>query len=257
VESVMHWNASADVASAFRTGRVFIAGDAAHVMPPNGGFGGNTGVQDAHNLAWKLALVLSGRAQPVLLNTYAAEREPPGTLTVEQAYTRYVVRTDPRLKPGGMAPLVPDLNIELGYVYRSSAIDSSEPDDGVLHVNPRESRGRPGTRAPHVWLELDGARLSTLDLFGTRFTLLGGPAAQDWCRCARAASAETGIPLDAFTPGSDGLSDPGGILPSAYGIQSSGCVLVRPDGFIAWRARGAEPPSVGTLSAVLTGILGR
>ena len=62
IENVMHWNATADTAERFRSGRVFIAGDAAHVMPPNGGFGGNTGVQDAHNLAWKLALVLNGVA---------------------------------------------------------------------------------------------------------------------------------------------------------------------------------------------------
>ncbi len=256
VENVMHWNACADVAAAFRVGRVFIAGDAAHVMPPNGGFGGNTGVQDAHNLAWKLAFVLSGRALPQLLDTYAAEREPPAALTVEQAYTRYVVRTDPHLKPAGTAPLVQDLNIELGYVYRSSAIDASEPDDGALHLNPRESRGRPGTRAPHVWLERDGSRLSTLDLFGTGFTLLGGPTAQEWCRCGRAAAAAAGIPLECFLVGSDGLSDPQGQLPAALGIGSSGCVLIRPDGFVAWRALGTETPSEHKLATVLTGLVG-
>ena len=256
VENVMHWNACADVATTFRMGRVFIAGDAAHVMPPNGGFGGNTGVQDAHNLAWKLALVLSGRAHPALLDTYAAEREPPAALTVEQAYTRYVVRTDPHLKPTGTAPYVQDLNIELGYVYRSSAIDASESDDGALHLSPRESRGRPGTRAPHVWLERNGTRLSTLDLFGTGFTLLGGRDAQEWCRCGRAASATTSIPLTCFTPGSDGLRDPAGELPGAYGIGPAGCVLVRPDGFVAWRALGTEPPSAQTLVALLTRIVG-
>jgi 2-polyprenyl-6-methoxyphenol hydroxylase-like FAD-dependent oxidoreductase len=256
VENVMHWNACADVAAAFRTGRVFIAGDAAHVMPPNGGFGGNTGVQDAHNLAWKLALVLSGRAHPALLDSYAAEREPPAALTVEQAYTRYVVRTDPHLKPTCTAPYVQDLNIELGYVYRSTAIDATEPDDGALHLNPRDSRGRPGTRAPHVWLERNGSRLSTLDLFGTGFTLLGGPDAQEWCRCGRAASAATSLPLTCFTPGSDGLRDPQGQLPGAYGIGASGCALVRPDGFVAWRALGGEPPSEQTLISILTGIVG-
>lgn len=256
IENVMHWNACADVATTFRVGRVFIAGDAAHVMPPNGGFGGNTGVQDAHNLAWKLALVLSGRAHPALLDSYAAEREPPAALTVEQAYTRYVVRTDPHLKPTGTAPYVQDLNIELGYVYRSSAIAASEPDDGALHMHPRESRGRPGTRAPHVWLERNGTRLSTLDLFGTGFTLLGGPEAQGWCRCGRAASTAISLPLECFSPGSDGLRDPEGTLPAAYGIGPGGCALVRPDGFIAWRTPGIEPPSTSALLSVLAGILG-
>jgi 2-polyprenyl-6-methoxyphenol hydroxylase-like FAD-dependent oxidoreductase len=256
IENVMHWDASAEIASEFRSGRIFIAGDAAHVMPPNGGFGGNTGVQDAHNLGWKLALVLSGRASPALLDTYAAEREPPAALTVEQAYTRYVLRTDPHLKPAGVVPLVQDLNIELGYVYRSSAIEPDGPDDGLQHIHPRDSRGRPGTRAPHLWLERNGARLSTIDLFGPHFTLLCGPDAQEWRRCGNAAAAASGLTLKCFSPGGDALTDPSGALPGAYGIEPSGCVLVRPDGFVSWRARRAERPSADTLSAVLTRLVG-
>ena len=98
IENVMHWKATADTAEHFRDGRIFIAGDAAHVMPPTGGWGGNAGVQDAHNLAWKLALVLKGIAGEDLLSTYEEERHPIGELTVEQAYTRYVLRTDPRFQ---------------------------------------------------------------------------------------------------------------------------------------------------------------
>jgi 2-polyprenyl-6-methoxyphenol hydroxylase-like FAD-dependent oxidoreductase len=94
----MHWQARADTAERFRSGRVFIAGDAAHVMPPTGGWGGNAGVQDAHNLAWKLAWVLNGVAAPELLDSYENERRPIGQLTVEQAYTRYVLRTDRRFR---------------------------------------------------------------------------------------------------------------------------------------------------------------
>ena len=93
VENVMPWKAEADVAEAFQRGRIFLAGDSAHVMPPNGGFGGNTGVQDAHNLAWKLAHVLKGKAGPELLATYEWERRPVAQFTVEQAYSRYVTRT--------------------------------------------------------------------------------------------------------------------------------------------------------------------
>ena len=166
VENVMHWQARADTAERFRSGRVFIAGDAAHVMPPTGGWGGNAGVQDAHNLAWKLALVLNGVAAPELLDSYEDERRPIGELTVEQAYTRYVLRTDPSIPRDTMQPLVADVNVELGYVYRSAAVIPESPAVEPLHLSPRESRAMPGTRAPHYWLERDGRQISTLDLFG-------------------------------------------------------------------------------------------
>jgi hypothetical protein len=122
-------------------------------MPPNGGFGGNTGVQDAQNLAWKLASVLKGEAGDDLLDTYDAERRPVAAFTVEQAYSRYVTRTAPYLASAGFDPVVPDLNVELGYCY---------PPATTIHMDPRTSAGTPGTRAPHVIV--DGH--STLDRFG-------------------------------------------------------------------------------------------
>jgi 2-polyprenyl-6-methoxyphenol hydroxylase-like FAD-dependent oxidoreductase len=97
IESVQRWNAMAATAGSFQRGRVFLAGDAAHVMPPTGGWGGNTGVADAQNLAWKLAFATRGIAGPGLLDTYDAERRPISALTVEQAYTRYALRVDPSL----------------------------------------------------------------------------------------------------------------------------------------------------------------
>jgi len=97
IENVQRWTARAATADSFQRERVFLAGDAAHVMPPNGGFGGNTGVADAHNLAWKLALTTQGTAGSALLDTYEVERRPIGALRVEQAYTRYVLRVDPSL----------------------------------------------------------------------------------------------------------------------------------------------------------------
>ena len=102
IENVMQWDASADTAERFQHGRIFLAGDAAHVMPPSGGFGGNTGVQDAHNLAWKLAAVLQGIAGEKLLSTYDAERRPAAAFTVEQAYSRYVTRSAPYLRSENM-----------------------------------------------------------------------------------------------------------------------------------------------------------
>ncbi len=257
VDNVMRWNATAQYAERMRIGRVFIAGDAAHVMPPNGGWGGNTGIQDAHNLAWKLAYVLSGRADPALLDTYEAERAPVAALTVEQAYTRYVVRTGPYLGMAGTQPLVPDLNIELGYVYRSAAVVPDGQDDGAVHLSPRETRARPGTRAPHVWLRRQGERVSTLDLPGKGFRLLGGPKAQRWCAQAQEAATRAGVELAVQRIGVDGLEDPNGALCAAYGIEPSGCVLVRPDDFVAWRSRTGARASADELGDVFVRVLGR
>ncbi len=152
---------------------MFIAGDAAHVMPPNGGFGGNTGISDAHNIAWKLAFVLNGHAGPDLLASYDLERRPVGKFTVEQAYTRYVTRTAPYLGAKDYEPQVNDFNIELGYLYRSPAILAEDPST-PLHEHPQASAGRPGSRAAHLWMEKDGRRLSTLDLFGRGLRAVGG-----------------------------------------------------------------------------------
>lgn len=248
IENVMHWKATASTAERFRNSRIFIAGDAAHVMPPTGGWGGNVGVQDAHNLAWKLALVLDGVANPALLSTYEEERRPVAELTVEQAYTRYVLRTDPSIPKDSMQPLVGDLDVELGYVYRSAAIIADPASDARLHLNPRESRGMPGTRAPHYWLEQDGRQVSTLDLMRRKFTLLAGEDGTAWCESARLAAERLGVGLSVFRLGADGLRDPTGDFVSAYGLTPSGCVLIRSDGFVAWRA--ADGTSASATHAV-------
>jgi 2-polyprenyl-6-methoxyphenol hydroxylase-like FAD-dependent oxidoreductase len=252
IENVMPWNAEAQWAERYQDGRIFLAGDAVHAMPPNGGFGGNTGVQDAHNLAWKLALVLQGHAMPDLLSTYDPERRPVGEFTTEQAYSRYVTRTAPYLGTEGLQPAAPELNIELGYRYASSAI-CDDGDTGPLHDNPRDTRGRPGTRAPHVWLERGGSRISTLDLFGRRFVLLAGPEAASWCSSARAVVDQTAMPIDLHQVGRDGLRDPDGKFLDAYDMPPRGIVLVRPDGFVAWRSKtpiGSPSGIAGALAQI-------
>ena len=234
IEDVMPWQSTADVADSFQKGRVFLAGDAAHVMPPYGGFGGNTGIADAHNLAWKLALVVQGKAGAELLSTYEPERRPVAAFTVEQAYTRYVTRSAQYLGTTGMQKAENDLNIELGYCYRSSAVISESDDDDRGHENPRESKGRPGRRAPHMFLDYDGRRISTLDLFGGNFVLLTGPQGHGWRECAKEI-----IDLDVHT-----IQQPE--FPDAYGITPSGAVLVRPDAFIGWRAKTDKGASSGS-----------
>jgi hypothetical protein len=257
VDNVMRWNATAEYVERMRVGRVFIAGDAAHTMPPNGGWGGNTGIQDAHNLAWKLAYVLSGRAGPTLLDTYEAERRPVGALATEQAYTRYVARTAPYIGMTGAQPLVSDLNVELGYVYRSPAIVPNGSDDGAVHLNPREMHGRPGTRAPHVWMLRQGDRVSTLDLPGNAFKLLAGSKAQRWCARAEEAAERAGVELSVHRVGAGGLEDPDRAFCRAYGIEESGCVVVRPDDFVGWRARSDVSASTEELGKALAGMLAR
>src|SRR5919205_498865 len=176
---VARWRAEAMCAERLRDGRVFLAGDAAHVVPPNGGFGGNAGVQDALNLAWKLAAVIKGEAGAGLLDTYEAERLPLCELTVRQAYTRYATRVVPERGTEGVEPAVPDIELEIGLVMRSAAILSEDAGDGRLHLPASALDGRPGTRAPHVWL---GDGRSTLDLFGAAFVVLrpAAPGVDDW-----------------------------------------------------------------------------
>jgi 2-polyprenyl-6-methoxyphenol hydroxylase-like FAD-dependent oxidoreductase len=254
IDGVARWRSVSDVARSYQAGRVFIAGDAAHVMPPNGGFGGNTGIADAHNIAWKLALVLNGTAGPALLDTYQQERAPVGKFTVEQAYTRYVTRSATYLGAKDFEPQVGDFHIELGYLYRSHAVASEN--DTPIHADPHATCGRPGSRAPHLWIEKDGKRISTLDLFGGGFTLLAAEGGEAWSVAARDAAKELGLALDAYTFGRE-LDDPQGGFASAYGLTAAGAVLVRPDGFVAWRSGPAGADARAELTGTLTRLLCR
>jgi hypothetical protein len=256
VEGVMRWRCTADIAQKYQVGRIFLAGDAVHLMPPTGGFGGNTGVHDAHNLAWKLALVLKGIAGRALLDTYDTERRPVGHFTVEQAYARYVTRTAQYLRATDYQPIAHDFDIELGYSYRSPAL-LTEPGTPEGHEDPRQSFGRPGSRAPHLWLEQDGARISTIDLFGRGFVLLAGSEGAGWVAAARdACAALPELPLEVHAIGSDGLVDPTGQFEIAFGVGAEGASLVRPDGFVAWRTSAAAGENAAAqLRSVLDRVL--
>ena len=249
IENVQRWSATADWAERFAEGRILIAGDAAHVMPPTGGFGGNTGVQDAFDLAWKLQYVLDGTASPALLGTYDAERRPAGEFAVEQAYTRYVLRLDPGLGKENLQPIVPEDAVELGYRYRSDAIQAAPDDDGLVWEDPHAPTARPGTRAPHLDVERDGSPVSTLDLFGRDFVLLAGADGQAWCEAAASAGKELGVGVEAYRDGADFGSDR---FAELYGVGSAGALLVRPDGFVAWRAADASEDAAAELRGALS-----
>ena len=265
IDGVARWRASSDVARQYGQGRIFLVGDAAHVMPPNGGFGGNTGIHDAHDLAWKLAYVLNGVAEPALLSTYEAERRPVGVLTVEQAYARYVTRTASYLGATDYQPIAPDLEVEMGYIYRSPAIASDGEDgggeggdvgyDGAAHADPRLTAARPGTRAPHVWVERDGVPVSTLDLFGRSFVLVAGEGGDAWRDAAEASARQRDLPLTVLVAGTPDLAETDRRVTDAFGLDGPGAVLVRPDGFVAWRTPSPGPEPARALGAAFDAAL--
>jgi hypothetical protein len=135
-------------------------------------------------------------------------------------------------------------------------LDVPDDPESPGHEDPRASRGRPGTRAPHAWLDRRGDRISTLDLFGRRVVLLAGPGGEGWCARVRRAATRLRLPVDIHRIGTDGLSDPGG-CPEAYGLEADGAVLVRPDGFVGWRARSTTAISEPTLEGALAALVGR
>ncbi len=240
------------VARSYRAGRVFFVGDAAHVVPPTGSYGANTGIADAHNLAWKLAAVLRGQAGDTLLDTYDDERRPVARTTLDTAMRLLRGRHQ---GTGDDATTIDDLTMIFGYRYDSPAIltEASTPAGPV--EDPRRPSGRPGLRAPHVWLDRAGTRLSTLDLFSGAFTVLVGPDGEDWITAATTAAASLEVDLDVHRLGVE-LHDPDDRLLSAYGLTTSGASLVRPDGHVAWRATHLPRRPAHELHQVLARLLG-
>jgi len=248
VESHMPWEARHMVADAYQSGRVFLAGDACHAHPPAGGFGVNAGIQDAHNLAWKLAEVLAGRADASLLETYEAERRPVGAATADQAWMLF--RTRGQLADEDKAAYRDFVIVTMGYRYYSTAVVGAAENGEVL---PRDLTfpGQPGTRAAHGWVTRDGAKISTIDVLTDGWSLVTAPGNQAWLD----AAANCGTPVRTFTAGPGGdLADDGSWL-TACGVGTDGALLVRPDGIIAWRSPGAVADPAAALSTVLGSIL--
>lgn len=242
------WTAVARSARTYARGPVFLVGDAAHQVPPAGATGVSTATADAHNLAWKLAAVLDGRAGEPLLDTYAAERQPVGLRAVDEARAAWLAWHSASGVPFAGRTL---RQVDMGYRYASSAVvDDGSPDrDGPTDYAPPAD---PGRRAPHLWLA-DGRSL--LDLFDRGLTLLTAPDGRAWRAAAPAGVAAHTVDEPAW--------------PALYGVGPRGAVLVRPDGHVAWRARDlpgagsgrcADPapasPAV-VLHAVVARILGR
>lgn len=253
VLAVRPWTGHCVVAERYQDGRVFLAGDAAHLNWPAGGFGMNTGVGDAVDIGWKLAAVLQSWGGAHLLDSYTAERKPIAMINVNEAaemrasfdnQTPFSPKIEEdsdegkQLREKARAAIIrtrakefqrDSAGIELGYRYESSPICVADGTpapalDHGLYV----ASTRPGVRAPHAWLK-DGR--STLDLFGKGFTLLDFSANITDTNPITAAASRVGLPLQTIEIDN----------PKVCEIYERPFVLVRPDGHVAWR--GDEIPA--------------
>lgn len=247
IEILAHgeWDLSASIANQFSSGRVFLAGDAAHTLPPSrGGYGANTGIADAHNLAWKLGAVLSGESDASLLETYDQERRPVALVRHDQIFARddyrdHIVGTEweKNHKP---AAIIDDVAMELGQLYRSTSVVGSE-DEGLPDAQtPAEWKGQPGTRAPHIKLTRGEEEMSSLDLFCRGWVIVSKN--ESW------TTFGTSQGLESVVVGRDVKEVDEGSFGDAFGVEGTGVVLVRPDGHIA--AKWAADVSADDVSAV-------
>jgi hypothetical protein len=250
VLSITHWSHHQSVAERYRQGRVFLAGDAAHLFCPTGGFGMNTAIGDAVDLGWKLAALHQGWGGSRLLDSYEPERRPVAVRNTTEAAGN-ADRMDERMRgtpPAIEAPgpeglrlrqelalrLEPSrkqfsaTGIHLGYRYEDSPIvvrdGSPAPKDDPQYYEPSTW---PGARAPHAWL---APGVSTLDWFGRGFTLVAQGEGDDAAPFEREA-ARLGLPLQVVR-----CRDP-----EIGALYQRRLVLVRPDGHVTWR--GDAPPA--------------
>jgi 2,4-dichlorophenol 6-monooxygenase len=291
------WQVRAQVADHYSSGNVFCMGDAVHRHPPTNGLGLNMSVADAHNLAWKLAFVLDGRAGERLLASYSDERQPVGAAGVKRAITSLnegaAVDAALGLEPNQSAEdgwkalnvlYEPGVageerrralreaielsnyqfnahGIELGYVYQSDVIaqeatPAPQPErDPVLHYTPTT---RPGARVPHARLERDGQPLSSLDLVDPKgFTLLTGVGGHNWETTAEQIAERVRTPITVHVIGErGGLYDPYSDWANRCEVDTTGAVLVRPDGHVVWRCPTASPDGPQQLSNAIDRALG-
>lgn len=286
------WKVEALVAGHFSHGRVFLVGDAAHRHPPTGGLGLNAAVQDVHNLTWKLASVLSGVADPILLESYEDERRPVAQKIVEQALSSFfqhaeldqAVGLDPEDAAAGWAALEELFsdtaagndrrtqvdaaadrkglefsahNLEIGYRYRAGAIVAESALEGEEDVRAFVPSARPGARMPHAWVGSGIHRRSTYELVRPgRFTLFIGDDGAAWRDAADRVRATRPIPLDVIAIGErSGLPDGTGAWRQQSEAGPADAVLVRPDHHVAWRSAGTVLDPAAVLREVFQAIM--
>lgn len=290
IRSTSTWTVNEMWATRLSKGRVFCMGDAIHRHPPLNGLGSNTSIQDAQNLAWKLAAVLKGEAGEALLDTYQDERAPIAEKIVKRANRSIgdyppifealglIGADDPKAAIDSRKDATPEAaerraslykairqknyefnchGVELNNRYASSAVVSDgtpEPEyarDRELYYHPTTW---PGARLPHVWLNRGQDKVSSKDLVGKgKFTLLTGIGGDAWVDAAK------GMGIEAVTVGPEGC-DAYDIFADWYyasEVAEDGCVLVRPDGYVGWRSAGMPTDARATLQSALNQILAK
>jgi putative polyketide hydroxylase len=259
VISMRPWVMSPKVAMRFRVGRIFLVGDAAARLSPAGGLGLNTGLQSSHNLAWKLAAVVRGEASEILLDSYEAERHTAALRTMDNtnnnAFEVYeIIQAGLRGDEDHVRELVArsrrggaGLGQDLGVVYESGAFisDGTKPPKVTDPINDYVPSACPGCRAPHVWIDRNEGRRSVLDLFEGGLVLTVGRNGRVW----------PDVPLGSRVQNmADFVCEE---FESAYGIEETGAVLVRPDGYVGARFKSAPEDPQGALHEALYGILSK
>lgn len=226
------WEMKGLIAEKYSDGRVFLVGDSAHQLPPTrGGFGANTGIDDAFNLAWKLEYVIKGLSSEKLLSTYNDERQPIGVLRHDQTFARpdYQRATG---KTFADQTLYSDVAMELGQLLRSSSVIGAGTELPPA-ASPEEWAGQPGVRAPHAWVIHKGKRASTVDLFLKDFVLISrDPRYREY---AQTMTEKTGIQVRSLIVGEDIEFEGEGQFERLFGVGKDGASLVRPDGVVGFR----------------------
>lgn len=270
---------STALTKSWRVGNIFLVGDSAHRHSVWGGFGGNTGLQEANNIAWKLGAVLKGAADDSLLDTYEKERKPRAIYTIKlTTYNTYNMQaiidvdqfaTGDRIGNSGgdfvkefwktlRGPLHRATGIEFGAIYDSDAIITDGTVPPVSQAGLYLPSASPGARAPHVWLNTAGGRrISTIDLWRGRFAVLAAGRDAGWTQAVATIALQTGLDIDLHE-----ISDDGNLVPEdhkwrdLYELEFGGAVLVRPDGFVAARFRSRPDDVARSLEDALARILG-
>lgn len=261
--STATYQVSAKVSRSYRSGRIFLAGDAAHTFPPTGGFGLNTGVQDAHNLLWKLALVRDGVASQSLLDSYERERRPiaesNAAWSMENA-TRFDAVWE-RLSSGQPAGdpiarqkshlLAVQRDLGFRYVTGDTAPDALVVGDG----SAPDLTAQVGRRAPHLWVGEGERRVSTLSLYDGKITVLHGVRGQQWADAADTMGKRLDVRIESYcAPSAEFNVDPAAFA-ELYQLAEDAAILLRPDGHVAWRSSPGDTADANTALASALGEL--